>query len=118
MRTLWEDDEGKYARVHGIKLCSWRANILPYDINNDVGVPISMNNINKNDCDNICNWIETLSLKVKESGVNVFQDAHDLKVSLVSDGSFTKSKIMTMAENCVQVEYDPYIIDAAVDEAI
>ena len=41
-----------------------------------------------------------------------------MKVSLVSDGSFTKSEIKAMAENWVQVEDDPHIVDAEVDEEI
>ena len=50
-------------------------------------------------------------------GVNVSQEAHGLKGSLVSDGSFTKSEIRAMAEKCVQVEDDPDIIDSEADEA-
>ena len=46
------------------------------------------------------------------------QEAHGLKGSLVSDGSFTKYEIRAMAENWVQVEDDPNTIDAEVDEAI
>ena len=46
------------------------------------------------------------------------QESHDLKISLVSDGSFTKSEIRAMAENWVQVEEDPNIIDSEVDETI
>jgi hypothetical protein len=54
LKSIWEDDEGKYARVDGIKRCWRKANILPVswecDINNDVGrshVPISMKTLNK-----------------------------------------------------------------------
>ena len=46
------------------------------------------------------------------------QEAHSLKGSLVSDGSFTKYEIRAMTENWVQVEDDPNTIDAEVDEAI
>eukprot|EP00978_Attheya_sp_CCMP212_P007276 scaffold16936_cov61-Attheya_sp.AAC.3 len=63
------------------------------DVNNDVGhsrVPISMKTLNKDDCDNVCDLLEQLSVKVKESGVNVAQETHGLKGPLVSDGSFTK----------------------------
>ena len=41
-----------------------------------------------------------------------------MKLSLVSDGSFTKSEIRAMTENWVQVEDNPNIIDSEVDEAI
>ena len=41
-----------------------------------------------------------------------------MKASLVSDCSFTKAETRTMAENWVQLEDDPNIIDAEVDEAI
>ena len=41
-----------------------------------------------------------------------------MKVSLVSDIYFTTSKIKAMAENWVQLEYDPNIIDAELYEAI
>ena len=57
-------------------------------------------------------------MKTKESGVNVSQEVHSLKGSLVSYGSFTKSEIRAMAENWVQVEDDPDIIDTIVDESI
>ena len=46
------------------------------------------------------------------------QEACVLKISLVSDGSFTKAEIRAVAENWVQVEDDPDIIDTIVDESI
>ena len=113
MKPIWEDNEGKYTRVDGIKRCWRKANILPVswecDINNDVGhlsAPTSTNNLKKYYCE------------AKESCVSVSQEAHDIKGSLVSDGSFTKAKLREMAKNRVQVEYDPNIINAEVDEAI
>eukprot|EP00978_Attheya_sp_CCMP212_P044514 scaffold312923_cov43-Attheya_sp.AAC.1 len=119
LKSIWEEDEGKYARVDGIKRCWRKANILPVswecDINNDVGrsrVPISTKTLNKDDCDNICDLLEQLSVKAKESGVNVSREAHGLEGSLVSDGSFTRAEIRAMAENWVNVEDDPNIIDA------
>ena len=125
LKYIWEDDEGKYARVDEIKRCWRKANILPVswecDINNDVGrsrVPISMKTLNKDDCDNICDLLEQLSVKAKESGVNVSREAHGLKGSLVSDGSFTKAEMRAMAENWINVEDDRNIIDAEVDDAI
>ena len=84
-------------------------------INNDVrhsSVPINMGIINKDDCENIFNLIETISVQSEDSGVNVSREAFGLKISLVSDGSFTKSEIRAMAENWVQAEDDPDIIDA------
>ena len=95
---------------------SWK-----FDINNDVGgssVPISMKTLNKYDCDNICNLLETLSIKVKESGENVSQKDNGIKGSILSDGYFTKYEIRTMAENWVQVEDDPVIIDTWAEESI
>ena len=77
-----------------------------------------MKNPNEDDCDNICNLLEKLSVKVKESGVNVAWEARVLQGSLVSDGSFTKVEMRAMAENWVKVEDDPDIIDTEVDEAI
>ena len=68
--------------------------------------------INKDDCENIFNLIETISVQSEDSGVNVSREAFGLKISLVSDGSFTKSEIRAMAENWVQAEDDPDIIDA------
>ena len=65
------------------------------DINNDFGssfVPISMKTLNKYDCENICNLLETLSVKAKEFCVNVFREAHGLKGSLVSYGYLTNIK--------------------------
>ena len=125
MKPILEDYEGKYSRVDGIKRCWKKANILPVssecDINNDVGrsyVSISRKTLNKDDCDNICNLLEIFSVNAKEPGVNVFLQAHGLKVSLVSYGSFTKAEIMAMSENWIQVEDCPDIIDAEVDEAI
>ena len=95
---------------------SWK-----FDINNDVGgssVPISMKTLNKYDCDNICNLLETLSIKVKESGENVSQKDNGIKGSILSDGYFIKYEIRTMAENWVQVEDDPVIIDTWAEESI
>ena len=71
------------------------------DTNNDYGhsyVPTSMKTLNKGDCDNICNLIETLSVKVKELGANVSLEAHGLKGSLLSDGvgrSLAKESLLT-----------------------
>ena len=125
LKPIKEDDEGKYSRVDGIK-CFCRMAIIPsvsweFDINNDAGrsyVPIIMKTLSKDDCENICNLFETLLVKSKESGSSVSWEAYGLKSSLVSDGYFTKSGIRAMIENWVQVEDDPYTIDAEVDEAI
>ena len=72
LKPIWEENEGKYARVGGIKRYWKKANILPVSwecyINNYVGssyVLISMNSINKDDFDNICNLFETVSVKAK-----------------------------------------------------
>ena len=61
-----------------IKRCWRKANILHVswecDINHDVGrsnVPIRTKTLNKDDCDNICDFLEQLSVKAKESGLNV-----------------------------------------------
>ena len=62
--------------------------------------------------------LEQLEFKAKKLGVNFSQEAHSIKVSLVSDGSFTKAEMSAMAENWVNIEDDPDIIDAEVDEAI
>ena len=77
-----------------------------------------MKSLNKYDCDNICNLLSTLSVKEKYSGVNVSGEDHGLKLSLVIDGSFTTPEIRVVAENWVQVEDDPDIIDDEVDEDI
>ena len=77
-----------------------------------------MKTLNKYGCDNICNLIEIISVQAKQSVVNFSQGGHGLKVPLVSDGNFTKSKIRHMTENWVQVEDDPDIIDSDVDESI
>ena len=125
MKPIWEADEGKYSRVDGIKRCWRKADILTVswecDINNDAGrsyVPIIMKTLSKDDCESICNLFETLLVKAKESGSSVSREAYGLKSSLVSNGYFTKSGIRAMIENWVQVEDDPYTIDAEVDEAI
>ena len=75
---MWGDDEGKYDRVDGIKRCWRKADILPisweFYINNYGGssyVPIIMNTLNKYYCDNICNLLETLSVK-SNSRVSMF----------------------------------------------
>ena len=64
LKPIWEDDEGKYARVDEIKCCWWKANIQPvsleYDINNDVRrshVPIRMKILKKYYCDNIYDFL-------------------------------------------------------------
>ena len=66
------------------------------DTNNYVGhssVTITTNTINKDDYYNIYNLIETVSVKSKELGVNVFWESHGLKGALVSDGSIKKLKL-------------------------
>ena len=94
---------------------SWK-----FDIDNDVGhssVPIRTT-LNKDDCNNYYNLLEIFSLKQKELCVNVSREAHGLKVSLVSDGSFTNDEIRGMAKNWAQVEYYQDIIYAELDEKI
>ena len=106
LKPIWEDNGGKYDRVDGIKRCWKNANILSMswecDINNDVGhsfVPISTKTLIKDDCENICDFLGKLSLKEKDSGVNVAWEVHGLRGSLVSNGYFTKYKMREMAEN-------------------
>ena len=50
-----------------------------------------MRNINKYDCDNIFNLLEKLTVKSKYLDVNVSLEGDVLKISLASDGSFTKA---------------------------
>ena len=78
MKHIWEYYEGKYSIVDGIKHCWKNANILPVywecEINNYIGrssVPISINTLKKDDCDNICNLLETFSVKAEDSGIIV-----------------------------------------------
>ena len=125
MKPILEDYEGKYSRVDGINLCWRKSTILPVSwecyIDNNIGcscVPIRTETLNKYDCENICHLPKIISVKAKESGVNASREAHGLKGSLVSDGSFTKSEIRAMAENWVQVEDDPDSIHGEVDESI
>ena len=110
LKPIWEYDEGKYARVDGMKIWWWTSNILPVswecDINNYIGrssVPISMNILNKYYFENICDLPQTHSVKSKESGVNVSRKSHGIKVSPVSDVSSTKSENMEMDETWGQV---------------
>ena len=78
-------------------------------------------------------WITATLKRNKKVGINLHSGeandmtpeereaimaAHGLEGSLVSDGSFTKAKIWAMAENWINVEDDPNIIDAEVDDAI
>ena len=77
-----------------------------------------MKTLNKDDCEHICDLLYTLSVREKQSGVSVYRQAYGLKGLPLSNGSFTKLKITAMAENWVQVEDDPDIIDAEVDEEI
>ena len=77
-----------------------------------------MKTLSTDDFDNICNLIETLSVKMKELGVNVYQEAHGLKGSLTYYGSFTKGEIRAMSDNWIKIEDDPDIIIAEVDETI
>ena len=100
MKPIWEDNEGKYTRVDGIKRCWRKSNILPvsweFDTSNYAGlssVPIIMKTLNKDYCENIFNLLETLSVKSKESGVNVSREYHGIKGSLFIDGSFTNLKL-------------------------
>ena len=60
-----------------------------------------MKNFNKDYCDNIRNLLENFSVKAKYSVVKVSRDFYSLKISLVSDGSFTKAEISVMYENWV-----------------
>ena len=57
-------------------------------------------------------------MKAKELGVIIYQEAHGLKGVLLCDTLFTKYEIRAMHENWIQVEDDPDIINAEVDEAV
>ena len=66
-------------------------------------VPISSETLNKDNCHNICDFLEQLSVKTKESGVNVAQEDHSIEESQVSDSSLKKSEMSAMAGNRVNV---------------
>ena len=85
MKLIWEYYQGEYTIVYGIKGCWRKGNILPVswecDVNNNVGrsrVPISTTNLNKDDCDNICDLFEQLAVKSKDLGVNFYQEANGI----------------------------------------
>ena len=98
MKPIWEEYEGKDFRVDSKTSFWWKDNILPVSrechINNYVGrssAPIITKTLNEDDCYNICNLLENIPVKSKESGVNFYQETHGLKVSPVSDGYFMKA---------------------------
>ena len=123
INDIWNTD-GKYARESGIQRCWRKANILPIDmetsINQDLGsnsVPVGLKTLSGEDCDLLCSLMKTLHMKAKEVDTNY--EGYALSGSFAADEHEpTRAEFEAMAESWIDIEDQPEIIDAEVEEFI
>ena len=123
INDIWNTD-GKYARESGIQRCWRKANILPIDmetsINQDLGsnsVPVGLKTLSGEDSDLLCSLMKTLHMKAKEVDTNY--EGYALSGSFAADEHEpTRAEFEAMAESWIDIEDQPEIIDAEVEEFI
>jgi len=90
VNQAWSNDE-KYGRVEGIRRCWRKAGILPVEwdleIDNDLGsatVSDDRKKLSKEDCDELCNMMKTLSTKARDTSLDTNKEGYGLQESLWS----------------------------------
>ena len=123
INNIWNID-GKYASEIGIQRCWRKAGILPIDmettINQEHGsnsIPRGLKTLSSEDCDLLCSLMETLHVKAQLVDTEV--EAYALSGSFAADElAPTREQLKVMAESWIDIEDQPEIIDAEVEELI
>ena len=123
LKEIWNTD-GKYAREDGILRCWRKVDILllvwQADIENSVGsesVPSQDKSLSQNDCSMICDLM--MAMRVRARLNRVPGSDHALVESFVEDvEDYTEEEMISMANTWVNVEDDPVIIDAQVEDEL
>ena len=125
LNDLWNQD-GKYARPEGMRRCWRKAAILPEYMDNAINQELGSNSIpqkakvlSKEDSDELCDLMTKLQVKVKETGVDTNTDAYALQGSFAADvDAYSGIDFAAMAESWIDIEDEPEIMDAILDEEI
>ena len=127
LTSIWNVD-GRYAREDGIARCWRKANILPVHmntaINADLGsntIPAAQKYLSKDDCDELCSLMKSLKMKANEASLNCNTTAIALQGSFAADGSvvgYDEDDFNTMIENWIEVEDDPFVMEAICEDEI
>lgn len=121
---VWSRD-GKYAKKKSILRCWRKAGILPIswecNINNDVGsgtMAERNKKISKEQSDELCSLLKKLQFKCKEEKLDTSKEAIVLDGSLCQDEIFTDKELEDIVGNWVDIEDDPEIKSAEIDELL
>ena len=127
LKEIWDGDTGKYISSDGIMRCWRKADILPItwnaDINNEVGSGSlhgeKFKLVSKEASDELCFLMSNIQLQVSTGNFNsapkaieVFQD------SFATDSGLSNEDLGSIADVWINVEDDPEIIDAIVDDEL
>ena len=118
---VWKAEDGKYITTEGIRR-NWRkANILPptwqADTNNTVG-SISKKKTKTKGYEDLCNLMKSIQLKATETELDTKMTAAVMDKSFVNDSNVPREEWLEMAEVWAEVEDDPDVIEAVIDDEI
>ena len=118
---IWKND-ARYALVTGIRRCWRKADILPIAmetlINQEEGSAgrNSTKVMSDEDCKELCGIMSKLQVKTRASGLNTNTDGHGLQNSFAGDeNELTEEEMAIMAENWVDIEDQPLVMNAYID---
>jgi hypothetical protein len=122
---IWKQD-GKYARVEGIRRCWRKADILPLEMNTEINMDLgtlsiahSKKTMRQAEEEELCTLMSKIQVKARETNVNCSTDAIALQNSFASEGfDYTDAQLSAMISNWVNIEDEPEIINALIDDEL
>lgn len=119
---IWKKD-ARYAKVEGIRRCWRKANILPVAmetlINQEVGSGSGTDSekvLSNVDCKELCEIMNKLQVKTRATGLNTDTDGYGLQNSFADEKKLTVEEMIIMAESWVDIEDQPMVENACVDD--
>jgi DDE superfamily endonuclease len=124
LNGFWSVD-GRYALIDGIRRCWRKADILPLEMNleiyKDLGslsIPAREKVLSAADCSKLCNLMSSLQVKVTETNLDCSNVGKVFQNSFATEDRYTTSQLANIAENWVDIEDQPEIMEATIEDDI
>jgi DDE superfamily endonuclease/Tc5 transposase DNA-binding domain len=125
LNSIWNID-GRYAKEEGLRRCWRKANILPLDMNTTIDAELGRSHtsiaektLKKEDCDQLCQLMSALKVKVTDASLDCEHTAYALQGSFVADiEQFTAEDYNDMIENWICIEDEEEVINAVCEDEL
>jgi DDE superfamily endonuclease len=125
LHNIWSKD-AKYARVDGIVRCWRKASILPLEMENGINqsfgsltIPMSKKLMSAQEQSQLCEMMAKIQLNVRQTAVNCNTTAVALQGSFADEPiEYTQADYGKMIENWADIEDQPEVLNAVIEECI